>query len=114
VLFAAWSTQVLVSFISSTANPISLDLKPDWRVLVFTAGITILTSVLFGLVPALRAARLDLAPALKESSRTFSGAGARLRKALVISQVALSMLLAIGAGLFSEQLPASALSGHGV
>ena len=54
VVFAIWSTQVLVSLISSSANPVFLDLRPDARLLVFTVGVTFLTVFLFGLVPALR------------------------------------------------------------
>ena len=100
LLFSFWSTQLLVTFISSSANPVFLDLRLDSRVLVFTIGVTLLTTVLFGLPPALRATRLDLAPSLKESAHSFSSAGGRLRKVLVVSQIALSMLLAVGAGLF--------------
>jgi putative ABC transport system permease protein len=100
IAFAVWSTQALVRFISSSANPIFLDLRPDARLLAFTVGVTFVTALLFGLTPALRATRIDLAPALKENSRAFSSGGERLRKMLVVSQVALSMLLAVGAGLF--------------
>ena len=100
VAFAVWSTQVLVRLISSSANPVFLDLRPDGRLLVFTVGVTFLTVFFFGLVPALRTTRIDLAPSLKENSRAFSGAGGWLRKGLVVSQVALSMLLTVGAGLF--------------
>jgi predicted permease len=100
VVFAFWSAQVLVSLISSSTNPVFLDLRPDARLLAFTVGVTFLTAFLFGLVPALRTTRIDLAPSLKESSRAFSGVGGRLRKALVVSQLALSMMLAVGAGLF--------------
>jgi predicted permease len=102
-LFASWGARALVTFIASSNNPIFLDLAPDWRVLLFTMGITMLTTVLFGLVPAVWAARADLAPALKDHSRTYHGSG-RLRKGLVVSQVALSMLLAVGAGLFLHSL----------
>ena len=100
MVFAVGSTQVLVSSISSSTNPVFLDLRPDARLLAFTIGVTFLTAFAFGFVPALRTTLIDLAPSLKESSRAFSGAGGRLRKALVVSQVALSMLLAVGAGLF--------------
>jgi len=100
MLFAGWGTHILVSLISSVRNPVVLDLRPDWRVLVFTTSVTVLTVLLFGLVPALRATRIDLASSLKESSRGISSAGGRIRKALVVSQVALSMLLAVGASLF--------------
>jgi len=100
IVFAVGSTQVLVSSISSGTNPVFLDLRPDARLLAFTVGVTFLTAFVFGFVPALRTTRIDLAPSLKESSRAFSGAGGRLRKTLVVSQVALAMLLAVGAGLF--------------
>jgi predicted permease len=103
-LFASWGTRMLVSFISSSTNPIFLDLAPDWRVLLFAIGVTVLTAVLFGLVPSLWAVRVDVAPALKEHARAFSGSGASLRKGFVVSQVALSMLLAVGAGLFLSSL----------
>jgi putative ABC transport system permease protein len=100
VLFAVWGTQVLVSLISSGANPVLLDLRPDAPVLLFTITVTALTTFLFGLAPALWATRIMLATALKESSRLFSGHGGNLRKLLVVGQVALSMVLAVGAGLF--------------
>jgi putative ABC transport system permease protein len=100
VLLGFWSTQLLVTFISSIADPIFLELRPDSRVLVFTVGVTLLTAVLFGFAPALRATQIDLAPSLKESSHSFSSAGGGLRKALIVSQIGLSILLAVGAGLF--------------
>ncbi|PYJ60099.1 MAG: hypothetical protein DME24_10620 [Verrucomicrobia bacterium] len=100
VLFSAWSTRVLVGFISSETGPVVLDLRPDWRVLVFSIGVTFLTALLSGLAPALRATRIDLASSLKESSRSFGGREGRLRKALLVSQVAMAMVLAVGAGLF--------------
>ncbi len=102
IVFAFWSAQVLVGLLSSNANPVVLDLRPDARLLSFALGVTFLTVVLFGLAPALRTTQIDLAPSLKENSRTVAGAGGRLRKALVVAQVALSMLLAVGAGLFVD------------
>ena len=100
VLFSAWSTRVLVGFISSETGPVVLDLRPDWRVLVFSIGVIFITALMFGLAPALRATRIDLASSLKERSRTFGGREGRLRKALLVSQVAMAMVLAVGAGLF--------------
>jgi len=100
VLLALWGTRALVNFISSSTNPVSLDLRPDATVLAFTIGVTVLTAFAFGLAPALRATRIDLASTLKENGRALSGGEGRLRKALVVSQVALSLLLAVGAGLF--------------
>jgi putative ABC transport system permease protein len=73
----------------------------DWRVLAFTAGVTLLTSILFGLIPALQASRSDLNSALKESSGR-SGSGFRQNKArtlLVVSEIALAVVLVVGAAL---------------
>ncbi len=83
--------------------PSGVDLNLNWRVLAFTLAISILTGVLFGLAPAWRATRLDLATALKQSRRT-TGAVSRLSKGLVVLQVSLSLLLLVGAGLFIRTL----------
>ena len=71
--------------------------------LLFTVGVTTVTALLFGLAPARRAVRVDVASALKAHTRVL-GAGTRLRSGLVIAQVALAMLLAVGAGLFIKSL----------
>ncbi|MGO9273741.1 MAG: ADOP family duplicated permease [Terriglobia bacterium] len=111
LILAYWATSLLVAFMSSGGlrTPITLSVHPDMHVLGFTAAVSVLTGVLFGLAPAFRGTRLDLTPALKE--RAGSGAmgahpGARsaLGKALVIAQVAISMSLLIGAGLFVRTL----------
>ena len=83
----------------------ALDPRLDLRVLGFTAALSLLTGLLFGLAPALRATKVDLTPALKESARG-AGAPARtwLSKSLVVAQVALSLLLLVGAGLFLRTL----------
>jgi len=104
VLFASWGVRLLVSFIASGQNLLFLDLHPDRRVLMFTIGVTILTTLLFGLTPALRGIRLDVIPSLKESTQSFSGSGSRLIKGLITAQVALSMALTVGAGLFINSL----------
>jgi len=104
VLFASWGARLLVSFIASGRNLLFLDLNPDRRVLMFTIGVTILTTLLFGLAPALRGIRLDVVPSLKESTQSFSGSGSRLIKGLITAQVALSMALTVGAGLFINSL----------
>jgi predicted permease len=103
MVLAYWGTRMLVSFISLNQGPVVLDLAPDWRVLLFAVGAAVLTTLLCGLVPALWAVRGDAAPALKEHGRTVGG-GAWLRKGFVVSQVALSILLAVGAGLFLNSL----------
>ena len=83
--------------------PNGVDLSLNWRVLAFTLAVSLLTGVLFGLAPAWRATSLDLATSLKQSRRT-TGAVSRLSKGLIVAQVALSLLLLVGAGLFIRTL----------
>ena len=83
----------------------ALEPRLDLRVLSFTLALSLLTGLLFGVVPAWRATRVDLAPSLKDGART-SGAASRslFTKALVAAQVAISLLLMVGAGLFVRTL----------
>jgi predicted permease len=111
LLFAFWGTHLLMAFMSSGRHPIFLSVTPDLRVLGFTAAVSVLTGILFGLSPALRTTRVDLTPSLKESGATSPGtsqAGRGMRlglgKTLVIVQVGLSLLLLVGAGLFVRTL----------
>jgi predicted permease len=76
----------------------------DGRILAFNVALSLATGLLFGLVPALRSTRPDLAPTLKEQVGAVIGGGVRVRKALVVAQVTLSVLLLIGAGLFIRSL----------
>lgn len=83
----------------------TISTAPDFRILLFTLGVTILTGVIFGLVPALQATKPDVGRTLKDQAGAVVGGGhGRLRKALVVAQVALSLLLLIGAGLFLRSL----------
>jgi predicted permease len=83
----------------------ALNPQLDLRVLGFTLGLSLLTGILFGLVPAWRATRVDLTPALKDSGRSSSQVSrSRLSRALVVAQVAMSLLLLVGAGLFLRTL----------
>ena len=95
---------MLVAFYATPDNPLAIDPSPDGRVLAFTTAIAALTAIVAGLVPALRATRVDLAPTLKGSGGAVLGEQARLRKTLVVAQVALSFLLLVGAGLFVHSL----------
>jgi predicted permease len=111
LLLAFWGTHLLVAFMSSGRNPVSLSVTPDPGVLGFTAAVSLLTGILFGLSPALRSTRVDLTPALKESVGKMPGAQERRRglrlglgKTLVVTQVGLSLLLLVGAGLFVRTL----------
>jgi putative ABC transport system permease protein len=103
VLIALGSTRWLVAYMSAGRAPIALDLNPDVRILVFTGAVSLLTGILFGLAPALRATRVDLAPALRHVARSVHG-GLRAGKLLCVVQVALSLVLLIGAGLFVRSL----------
>jgi predicted permease len=105
VLFAFWGKSALVALTDKNTGflPNDVDLSLNWRVLAFTLAVSLLTGVLFGLAPAWRATSLDLATALKQSRRTI-GAVSRLSKTLIVVQVALSLLLLIGAGLFIRTL----------
>ncbi|PYL00091.1 MAG: hypothetical protein DME19_06325 [Verrucomicrobia bacterium] len=84
----------------------SFSVTPDLRVLLFTAGAALLTGVLFGLAPALRSSRIDLASSLKGTAGTVAGNASRrrLNEALVVTQVALSLVLLVGSGLFIRTL----------
>jgi predicted permease len=104
VALAYWGKDLLL-MLQPWGGELALDLKLDLRVLGFTIGISLFTGLLFGLMPALRATRFDLTPALKDTARNSSGdARNSLSKALVVAQVALSLVLLIGAGLFTRTL----------
>jgi predicted permease len=97
---ARWASRAIVAQMSSPAIPLVLELGTDWRVLGFTAAVMIVAVLISGTAPALRAA--DIAPidALKEHSRGAGGGSGRWTAALVLSQVALSLVLVVAAGLF--------------
>jgi predicted permease len=111
LLLAYWASNLLVVMMSSGRNRIDLHVRPDAYVLIFTASLSILTALLVGLAPALRGTRLDLTPALKAGPSGASGrpqrfAGLRFgfAKGLVVAQVAISLVLLVGAGLFVRTL----------
>jgi len=105
VAMAYWGKDLLLTLQPWGGGELAIDLKLDMRVLGFTIAISLLTGLLFGLTPALRATRLDLTPALKNTARNSSGhARNSLSKALVVAQVALSLVLLIVAGLFTRTL----------
>ena len=105
LLLARWADAALVRLVSGGADLIPLDVHLDSRVLMFTLSVAVLTGILFGLVPALRAARLELNPILKGTSRGITGGSSKtgrvpVAKILVVAQVALSLVLLVVAGLF--------------
>jgi predicted lysophospholipase L1 biosynthesis ABC-type transport system permease subunit len=104
LLLSYWASHLLIALMSTRSNPIILDIHPNARVLGFTVVVSLLTGILFGLAPALRGTRVDLTPTLKGGTGSLSNRSQRsgavglgLSKALVVSQVALSLLLLIGA-----------------
>jgi putative ABC transport system permease protein len=100
ILFAQWGTRLLVSFLSTGGDQVFLDLTVDSRVLGFTAGVAILTGLAFGLAPAWRGTRVNPQSAMKANARgVIEGSRFGLGKALVVLQVALSLVLVVGAGL---------------
>jgi predicted permease len=105
LLFALWGKDLLLSLRFSGQEMSSLQTGLDARVLAFTFAVSVLTGLLFGLIPAWRATRVDLTPALKDTGRSSAGHSRSLiGKSLVVAQVALSLLLLIGAGLFLRTL----------
>jgi len=98
--FAYWSSSVLVTLMTEGAlTRVTLDLRPDLRVLGVTMAVAILTGVLFGLAPAWRSARQDPAAVLQQNTRSLASGGRRLSDALMVAQVSLSLILLLGAGL---------------
>jgi predicted permease len=105
LLLARWTLDLLLSFQPPLPVPVSFVVELDGTVLAFTAAVSVVAGVLFGLAPALQATRPDLAPTLKDAGRRPGKAGRYgLRNSLVITQVAFSFLLLIGAGLFIRSL----------
>jgi predicted permease len=99
-------SQFLVTFLSVGGTPVFINLDPDWRVFAFTASLAVLTCLLFGLTPAIRATRTDPAASMKAGGRATTDSRERfgVRRALVVVQVALSLVLVAGALLFVRSL----------
>ena len=105
LLLSTWGTALLLGLFVDGESATAVNASPDARVLAFNFALALVTGLAFGLVPAWQTSRPDLAPTLKEQSGgVVSGGSVRLRKALVVAQVALSLLLLIGAGLFVRSL----------
>jgi predicted permease len=100
--FAYWGCNALVAMMQHANNPLSIDVHPDLNVLAFTAVACVVTGILFGLTPALRATRVELTPALKQTAATLGTTRDKIytTKTLVVAQVAFSVVLLFCAGLF--------------
>jgi predicted permease len=101
----------LATLIARVQPPLPIDLglavSPDWRVLVFTLLVAVLTGVVFGLIPALRSSRPDLVPALKDASAASRRKRFELRDTLVVVQIAVSLVLVVGGALLVRSLAAA-------
>jgi putative ABC transport system permease protein len=107
LFIAAWTSSGLISLLSTTDDRIQLVAVIDRRVLAFTMALSIVTAVIFAMVPALRAAAVDVSSSLKEDARVRGlRPRSRLARSLVIVQVGLSMILIVGAALFARSLNA--------
>jgi predicted permease len=107
LLLSRWASSAVVALLGSGRDPIVLSVHADVRILAFTAVVSVLSGVLFGLAPAAAATRIDVIPALKESASSVASTSnrrLRLGKILVAGQVALSLLLLISAGLMLRTL----------
>jgi predicted permease len=107
VLVGYWGSALLVTFLSNGGSPLILTLRPDLHILGFTAAVSVVTGILFGMAPALTARRMEPSVVLKDGARTVGTGGSSrfgLGSALVASQIALSLLLVIGAGLLVRTL----------
>ncbi|HWY48346.1 MAG TPA: ABC transporter permease [Bryobacteraceae bacterium] len=102
---AVWMDRALLAFLPTGNTPLTISSTPDWRIMSFNLAISLLTGIIFGLVPALQSTRPQLAGTLKDQVGSIAGGtSVGLRKALVAAQVTLSLLLLIGAGLFIRSL----------
>ncbi|MHB8412404.1 MAG: ABC transporter permease [Candidatus Acidiferrales bacterium] len=111
IIFAYWGVHAITAFMSGNSNhPFPFAISPDWRVLSFALAASIFTGILFGLAPAFRGMRVDLTPALKEGTGTSAAASRAGRKwfslgnGLVVAQVALAVVVVVGAGLLVRTL----------
>ena len=105
IVFAWWSRDVLLALRPFGNTTVVLDLTLDRRVLGFTLGLAVATALAFGLAPALRATRIDLSAAFQGGARAIAGRKrSRLARSLMIFQVAVSMVLLVGTGLFTRTL----------
>jgi predicted permease len=104
---AFWADRALMKiYLPSDSGGMNISSAPDLRILLFNLSVTVLTGIIFGLVPALQTTKPNLAGTLKDQAGAVVGGGGhhRLRKGLVVAQVTLSLLLLVGAGLFVRSL----------
>ena len=108
ILLAVWLLNLIIAFMPALPEGIrvALDLRLDWRVVIYTIAFSTITGILFGLAPALNGSKADVSTVLKDDSSLFTGLyrKSRVRMALVVVQVAFSLLLLVSAGLVLRSL----------
>jgi predicted permease len=104
LLLAHWGARLLVSFVGVQPDPVSFNLAPDARVVCFTMSLSLATGLVFGLAPALQSSRSNVATTMKGAGASIAGSRQFLQQSLVVAQVALSLVLLVGAGLFVRTL----------
>ena len=105
ILLGSWGSSALISMVSAGPQTLPINVEPDLRVLAFTLIVSVVSAVVFGTAPAIRASRVELSASLR-SNRASSSVMTRslIGKTLLVSQVAMSLLLLVGAGLFVRSL----------
>jgi predicted permease len=105
-LLAVFGVELLIRLVKGGPDTLMLDVRPDLRVLFFTIGVCLLTGLIFGFAPAWRSARVNVSSTLKEAGRGLTGSAAKIGagKILVIGQIAISVMLLVGAGWFIRTL----------
>ena len=105
LVIATWGAGALLAYVPNPGITLTVAATPDGRIVAFTTIVAILTGVAFGLAPSLRSTRPNVAPTLRTEGGTAAGGGyGRLRRGFMVAQVALSVLLLVGAGLFVRSL----------
>src|SRR5262245_41062670 len=112
-LVAVWMLNLVSAFKPPVDFTLTIDLKLDWRVLSFALAISLFSGLILGLMPALQSTRSDLVSTLKDESAAAGQRRSRLRSALVIAQVAFSLVLLVGAGLIVRSLQQVKMIGPG-
>lgn len=110
---AVWMVKLVGAFKPPVDFNLTIDLKLDWRVLSFSLVISLISGVIFGLMPALHSTRADLVSALKAESLAAGHSRSRLRSALVVAQIAFSLVLLVAAGLIVRSLQQVQMIGPG-
>ncbi len=104
VVLALWILKLLLALKPPIDFPLALDVSVDWRVLMFSLGVSIVAGVVFGLAPSLQATRPNLVGTLKDTAAQGGAARTRLRSVLVVAQIAISLIVLIAAGLVVRTL----------